>query len=433
LSRDILNVGKSIAQRFSVALRQPRSPSTLSTIDALLSSESSLIELVEAVRALPYGRPSDRTVEGMLRERRGTCSTKHRFLDMVLAKRFPDTAPRIVHRVYRLDRARARELFGASAAEVVPEDGLVDVHRYLTIAVGGERIVVDATFPGESWDGRSSLPLACGPGRDYPVGENPDAEKMELEARYCDRAMREPFIAALTDSSGDGRRSPIPAKDGHIRTLGLVIFDCDGVLVDSESISNEILARLLTVEGLATTTVEARQNYQGRLLAEIVSQAEAKLGRSLPEDFLERFERARAAAFRSELRAVPGAAQAVRRVSVAGVAVCVASQGKLSKTRLTLGLTGLRDLFPAGALFSAESVQRGKPHPDLFLHAAAAMGVEPAHCLVVEDTASGVTAAVSAGMRAVGYAADGDREALRRAGAESLCSLTELPERLALD
>lgn len=160
-----------------------------------------LIELVEAVRSLPYGRPSDRTVEGMLREGRGTCSTKHLFLAGLLAERFPETDPKIVHRVYMLDRARAGELFGPDVAEVVPEAGLVDVHRYLTIRLGGERIVIDATFPGAPWDGRSSLPLACGPGSDYPAGDDPDTEKRDLDAQHCDPAVREPFIAALARAS----------------------------------------------------------------------------------------------------------------------------------------------------------------------------------------------------------------------------------------
>jgi hypothetical protein len=133
----------------------------------------------------------------MLRERRGTCSTKHLFLARTLAERFPETEPLIVHRVYRLDRFRSAELFGAAVAEVVPEDGLVDVHRYLTIVMGGRRINVDATFPGPVWDGRSSLPLACGSGRDYPAGEDPDAEKRALETKHCDPEVREPFIAAL--------------------------------------------------------------------------------------------------------------------------------------------------------------------------------------------------------------------------------------------
>ena len=160
----------------------------------------SLVDLVEAVRALPYGRPNDRTVEGMLRERRGTCSTKHLLLARMIAERFPETEPLIVHRVYTLDRAGARELFGLTVAETVPENGLVDVHRYIAIVLEGRRVEIDATFPGPAWDGRSSLPLACGPGRDYPAGEDPDAEKRVLEEQHCDPAVREPFIAALASA-----------------------------------------------------------------------------------------------------------------------------------------------------------------------------------------------------------------------------------------
>ena len=141
----------------------------------------------------------------MLRERRGTCSTKHLFLARTLAERFPETEPLIVHRVYRLDRARARELFDTRVANVVPEDGLVDVHCYLTILIDGRRITVDATFPGPPWDGRSSLPLACGPGRDHPAGEDPDAEKRALETKHCAPAVREPFIAALASVERPGR------------------------------------------------------------------------------------------------------------------------------------------------------------------------------------------------------------------------------------
>jgi HAD superfamily hydrolase (TIGR01509 family) len=213
----------------------------------------------------------------------------------------------------------------------------------------------------------------------------------------------------------------------------LVIFDCDGVLVDSEPISNGVLARMLTAEGLPTTLPEARRAYQGLLLGDVLLSAEAKLGHRLPDGWLARYERERSIAFRDELQPVAGAAEAVRRVTAAGIAVCVASQGKLEKTRLTLGLTGLLELFPPGALFSAESVPRGKPHPDLFLHAARVMGASPARSVVVEDTPSGVTAAVSAGMRALGYAADSDERALADAGAEVFHALDELPALLALD
>jgi HAD superfamily hydrolase (TIGR01509 family) len=217
-----------------------------------------------------------------------------------------------------------------------------------------------------------------------------------------------------------------------VSDLELVIFDCDGVLVDSEVISNKVLARALTAEGLPTTLAQARRDYQGLLLEDVVAVAQSRLGRQLPEDWLQRYEHERAEAFHRELRPVPGAANAVQRISTAGVSVCVASQGKLEKTRLSLGLTGLRDLFRGEALFSAYSVPRGKPYADLFLHAAVAMQAKPSRCAVVEDTPSGVVAAVSAGMRVFGYVADSDELALREAGAEILRSLEELPPLLGL-
>jgi HAD superfamily hydrolase (TIGR01509 family) len=212
----------------------------------------------------------------------------------------------------------------------------------------------------------------------------------------------------------------------------LVIFDCDGVLVDSEVISNGVLARMLSEQGLPTTLAQARRDYQGLLLAEVAEEAQRRLGRSLPEGWLARFERERAEVFRRELQAVSGAGETVARISSAGLAVCVASQGKLAKTQLSLELTGMRHLFPAHAIFSAYQVARGKPHPDLFLYAARTMGVQPAACIVVEDTPSGVAAAVSAGMPVLGYAADSDESALRRAGAAILRSLHELPRHLGL-
>jgi hypothetical protein len=168
-------------------------------IDALSDPGASLIDLVEAVRALEYGRPSDRSVAAMLRERRGTCTAKHLHLAERIAELFPDCRPQIVHRVYRVDRERAAETFGAAAAEAVPAEGLVDVHRYLTIELVGRRVTIDATFPGgPPWDGASDVPLACGPGSDHASQGDPDTEKRDLEARYCDPAVREPFIAALS-------------------------------------------------------------------------------------------------------------------------------------------------------------------------------------------------------------------------------------------
>jgi HAD superfamily hydrolase (TIGR01509 family) len=186
-----------------------------------------------------------------------------------------------------------------------------------------------------------------------------------------------------------------------MRDLQLVIFDCDGVLVCSETISNAVLARALTEQCLPTKLAQSRHDYQGLLLAEIDSRAQAKLGRPLAKDWIECYERDRIIAFRRELRAVPGVAEAVGSIKAAEVAVCVASQGKPEKIRLSLQLTKLDHLFPEGALFSAYSVPHGKPHPDLFLHAAQTMAADPARCVVVEDAPSGVTAAVAAGMGCV--------------------------------
>jgi hypothetical protein len=162
-----------------------------------LSDQPSLWEFVEAVREIPYGRPSVRTPAGVVEEWRGTCSTKHALLVELLAGR-PEFDVRLVHRVYRLDRDSARERFGEQVAAHVPDEGLVDVHTYATAIVGGERVRIDVTFPGPLWDGRSDMPLACGDGEDHQVGDRDPWElKEELVAAHCDPAVREPFIAAL--------------------------------------------------------------------------------------------------------------------------------------------------------------------------------------------------------------------------------------------
>lgn len=212
----------------------------------------------------------------------------------------------------------------------------------------------------------------------------------------------------------------------------LVIFDCDGVLVDSEPISNQVLARVLTRCGLETTTGEALRLYKGMILADVLARAEGLLGRSLPDDFVAQFEVERAEQFRRRLRPVRGAHETITRLRNTGVAICVATQGKPDKTELTLSLTGLRDQFAEHAVFSAYAVARGKPHPDLFRHAAAEMGHAPDRCVVVEDTPIGVRAGVAAGMRVLGYAADADRAALAAAGAEPFDALSEVPARIGL-
>ncbi len=172
------------------------------SLGALFREDCALVELVEAVRALPYGLPSEPTVERVLLEARGTSAGKHLLLAQLLAGRLPETEPAIVHRVYRLDPARALELFGPEIAATVPSEGLVDVHRYLTIAVEGRRIDLDASVPGPPWDGRAPLAPVCGAGRDFPAGADPDADMRTLEHEHCDTQARASFLAALA-AAGD--------------------------------------------------------------------------------------------------------------------------------------------------------------------------------------------------------------------------------------
>jgi hypothetical protein len=166
---------------------------------AALPADAGPQEVVAAVQAIPYGRPRERTPAGVVAEWTGTCSSKHALLAELIGERWPELSPRLVHRVYRTDRASVRERFGEVAAATVPEGGLVDVHRYLVLSSGGRDVIIDATFPADPpWDGRSDMPLACGPGRDYPAGADPAASKAALEAANCDPNVREPFIAALS-------------------------------------------------------------------------------------------------------------------------------------------------------------------------------------------------------------------------------------------
>jgi hypothetical protein len=167
-----------------------------------LPGDASLCQVVNAVQAIPYGRPEARTPQGVIVEWTGTCSTKHALLVQLLRERWPELQPRLIHRVYRVSRSSVLQRHGSGAAEAVPEGGLTDVHRYLVIIVAGQDVTIDITFPGDqAWDGHRSMSLACGAGHDFPAGDDPDAEKAALEASYCDPQVREPFIASLALAS----------------------------------------------------------------------------------------------------------------------------------------------------------------------------------------------------------------------------------------
>jgi hypothetical protein len=167
-----------------------------------LPDDASLCQVVNAVHAIPYGRPRSRTAEGVIDEWKGTCSTTHALLARLLRERRPESQPLLVHRVYRVSRSSVLQRYGGAAAGAVPEGGLTDVHRYLVVILAGQQVMIDITFPGDqAWDGHRSMCLACGEGRDFPAGDDPDAEKAALEERYCDPQVREPFIASLALAS----------------------------------------------------------------------------------------------------------------------------------------------------------------------------------------------------------------------------------------
>lgn len=185
--------------------------------------------------------------------------------------------------------------------------------------------------------------------------------------------------------------------------LGLVIFDCDGVLVDSEPISLGRLTAGLNQIGVAIDVETVRARFAGTSMASIMDHIERDYGVSAPGGFVEAVKADTLRAFDGELRAMAGVAQAVAAL---GVPSCVASSSDPVRLGHTLGLTGLMPLFE-GRVFSSVLVSRGKPAPDLFLYAADAMGVVPNACLVIEDSVPGVTAARAAGMRVVGFTGGG--------------------------
>ncbi len=209
----------------------------------------------------------------------------------------------------------------------------------------------------------------------------------------------------------------------------LVIFDCDGVLVDSERLAVEVEARLLTELGWPITPEEVARRFVGTSDEAALAEVEAHIGPERAREFDERSTVEVLARFERELEVVEGVEEVLDRVEAAGIATCVASNGSHEKMRATLGLTGLWDRF-AGRIFSARDVARGKPAPDLFLHAAATMGVPPERCLVVEDSPSGVAGAVAAGMVVLGYAGGlTAADVLEAAGAITFATMADAPIR----
>jgi HAD superfamily hydrolase (TIGR01509 family) len=211
----------------------------------------------------------------------------------------------------------------------------------------------------------------------------------------------------------------------------LVIFDCDGVLVDSERIVNAIESRELARLGIDLTADEVRARFKGKTIDEDNAEVERMYGARVPASWVYDYAMASALGFVRELRAVVGVEDVIAHVQAAGVGSCVASQSPPARVALSLQVTNLAHYF-GPRVYTASLVARPKPAPDLFLHAAAALGVAPSACVVIEDSASGVRGAVAAGMTVYGYAADEDANALAAAGARVFTAMDELPALLGV-
>ncbi|WP_458245038.1 HAD family hydrolase [Streptomyces sp. MAI_2237] len=185
----------------------------------------------------------------------------------------------------------------------------------------------------------------------------------------------------------------------------LVIFDNDGVLVDSEPISNRLLAAYLTELGHPTSYEDSIRDYMGSAMHRVHELVLERTGRTLPADFDDVFHARVFAAFERELQPVAGVGEVLDKLTADGVPYCVASSGSHARIRVGHRTTGLDRWFGEERIFSSEDVGRGKPAPDLFLYAAERMGVVPERCAVVEDSPLGVQAAVAAGMDVYGFTA----------------------------
>ena len=215
--------------------------------------------------------------------------------------------------------------------------------------------------------------------------------------------------------------------------LGALIFDFDGVIADSEAIANTVLAETVSDLGHATTLDQALTRYSGKRWTDVMTEIEAAIGRPLPADFSSALQRATLDRFRTDRKEVGGASDFI--LQFAHIPRCIASSSSMDRLQLCLSVLGLEAEFD-GRVFSADMVARGKPHPDIFLLAAAKLGAKPGECLVIEDSAGGIRAAVAAGMTAIGLCAashirDGHHATLRSAGAVHLANSWREVEHIA--
>lgn len=213
-------------------------------------------------------------------------------------------------------------------------------------------------------------------------------------------------------------------------TLELVIFDCDGVLIDSEPIANRVFSEQLAAVGFAMSPEEVMRAFVGRSRDTCIAMAGEMRGKPLPAGFAATWDEALHAALEAEVEPIDGIPQLLRSLPVP---YCVASNGEPGHMQRGLRAAGLMPLVE-GRLFSAAEVSRPKPAPDVYLHAARRMGAAPAACAVVEDTTTGATAGIAAGMAVFGYVGgpQSDAQALRALGATPFARMAELTALLGL-
>jgi HAD superfamily hydrolase (TIGR01509 family) len=219
--------------------------------------------------------------------------------------------------------------------------------------------------------------------------------------------------------------SPVELMRSRRAPLRLVIFDCDGVIVDSEPVANRITAAACTALGWTMTAEEADRNFLGMTLSDMVPVIEARVGYRLPAEWQTSLTMALVAAMAAEATPIPGAIDALHATSTLGLPWRIASNSSHEEMRAKFARIGIADLV-AGRVHSHRDVARGKPAPDLFLAAAAAEGVAPTECVVIEDSQPGVRAAIAAGMDCLGHAPHSDGAALRALGAAPFHAMSEL-------
>lgn len=214
-----------------------------------------------------------------------------------------------------------------------------------------------------------------------------------------------------------------------MKTPQLIIFDCDGTLVDTETVGNRVLVEAVAGLGLSIPIEEAIRQFAGRKMADTLDIIERRLEAPLPKDFLETLRTDMARAFERELQPMEGVPTLLESLRRAGYPLCVASNGPIEKMTVSLGVTGLLPYFE-GRLFSAYDCDAFKPDPRLFLYAAERLGVEAKQCVVVEDSIHGVQGGLRAQMRVFGYVPNGRGFDLGAHGAEVFHHMVELIPKL---